>query len=131
MKTLLFLLLLILSFDHMNDVNSDNGSECEFNSIHDAYEALPEESLKIKAKSIKVNYWALKVNESLKTKNVNLLNELVTLESEKRKLFNKAKFLEAKYNTVINKNKVLTLEIEKKKKTWLVKMNKTHQVLNY
>lgn len=46
----------------LDDIKYDDNSKCEFDSLEDAYKALFEESLKIKAKKLKVNNTSLKIN---------------------------------------------------------------------
>lgn len=72
----------------MDDIKYDDNSKCEFDSLEDLYKALFEESLKIKAKKLNVKNTSLKinvVNDLLKFKNANPLNEIVALKSEKIK----------------------------------------------
>ena len=43
------------NFDYIHNLEFDGDSECNFDSIHDAYEVSFEESPKIKVESVKVN----------------------------------------------------------------------------
>lgn len=87
----------------MDDIKYDDNSKCEFDSLEDTYNALFEESLKIKTKKLKVNNTSLRinvVNDLLKFKNANPLDEILALKSEKNKIkfFNKVKFIKSEYN---------------------------------
>ena len=53
------------------------------------------------------------INDSLKSNNINLLNEISTLKNEKENFFKNLKFVENEHNHVLEKNKSITLEIER------------------
>lgn len=63
-KMIIILLFCIYKcrFDPLDDIKYDDNSKCEFDSLEDLYKALFEESLKIKAKKLKVNNTSLKIN---------------------------------------------------------------------
>ena len=66
----------------MKDIKSNDNSKCKFDNLKVSYNALLEESLKTKAKNLKVNNKVLKINvinDSLKSENVDLLNEISNL----------------------------------------------------
>lgn len=71
----------------MIDIKSNDDSKCSFDSIHDAYEALLEWSLKFKVENVKNKRKNEKknraseinnLNESLRLENSNLLKEITT-----------------------------------------------------
>lgn len=78
-----FLASINLDCNLLKDNKSNDNSKCKFDNLKVSYKALLEESLKTKAESLKVDNKALKINvinNSLKSENANLLNEISNLK---------------------------------------------------
>ena len=66
----------------MKDIKFNDNSKGKFDNFKVSYNVLLEESLKTKAKNLKVNNKVSKINvinDSLKSENVDLLNEISNL----------------------------------------------------
>ena len=77
-----FLASINLDCNLLKDIKSNDNSKCKFDNLKVSYNVLLEESLKTKAKNLKVNNKVSKINvinDSLKSENVDLLNEISNL----------------------------------------------------
>ena len=99
------------NYDPLLELNQNDKSKFGFDDLHILYNALYKESLKIRAKNVKMRRKTLKVKDlydPLKVENVNPLDNLNILKTKKNYLFYKVKFLETKHNAITNKNKAFT-----------------------
>lgn len=99
------------NYDPLLELNQNNKSKFGFDDLHVLYNVLYKESIKIRAKNVKMRRKTLKVKDlydPLKVENVNPLDNLNILKTKKNYLFYKVKFLETKHNAITNKNKAFT-----------------------
>lgn len=114
------------NYDPLLELNQNDKSKFGFDDLHILYNALYKESLKIRAKNVKMRRKTLKVKnlyDPLNVENVNPLDNLNILQTKKDDLFYKVKFLETKHNAITNKNKAFTTwNLIKWERIWLVLM---------